>query len=121
MDVAFPLDFDALGRTATADEPQHVRQMIEQVLFTAPGERVNRPHFGCGLLELVFDPNNETLSVSLRSLIEAQLLEALGDRIVLEALRVESLEERLLVTIDYQIRRTLERGRAQFERGPGHP
>ena len=58
--VDFPYHFSATGRTATTDRDDHIRDLIEQVLFTAPGERVMRPDFGAGLLALVFEPNSAT-------------------------------------------------------------
>ena len=54
MNLDFPYHFDSHGRTAAIDYDAHIRDLIEQVLFTAPGERVNRPDFGSGLLRLVF-------------------------------------------------------------------
>ena len=61
MSLHFPFQPDHRGRSAEADDATHLRDMIEQVLFTVPGERVNRPDFGCGLLQLVFAPNSDTL------------------------------------------------------------
>jgi phage baseplate assembly protein W len=62
MNIAYPYSFDGRGRTAQADDDDHIRQMIEEVLFTAPGERVNRPDFGCGLLQMVFAPNSSEVA-----------------------------------------------------------
>ena len=59
-----PIDFDGRGRTAETTDEEHVRDLIEQVLFTTPGERVNRPTFGSGLLQLVFAPNSDALASS---------------------------------------------------------
>jgi len=59
--VDFPYDVDALGRTAGTTDEEHVRDLVEQVLFTNPGERVNRPTFGSGLLSLVFAPASDAL------------------------------------------------------------
>ena len=64
MNIDFPLHFDDRGRTAATDDDEHVRDLIEQVLFTAPGERVNRPTFGSGLLQLVFAPNSDALAAA---------------------------------------------------------
>ena len=58
MNIDFPFHSDSRGRTATTDDDDHIRDMIEQFLFTNPGERVNRPDFGSGLLQLVFAPNS---------------------------------------------------------------
>ena len=64
MNTVFPYQFDARGRTAEADDERHIRDLIEQLLFTAPGERVNRPTFGSGLLQLVFAPNSPELAAA---------------------------------------------------------
>jgi phage baseplate assembly protein W len=56
MNIDFPLHFDSRGHTAKADDDNHIRDMIEQLIFTNPGERVNRPDFGSGLLQLIFAP-----------------------------------------------------------------
>ena len=59
----FPYHFDARGRTAETGEADHLRDLIEQVLFTAPGERVMRPDFGCGIADMVFEViDNATIS-----------------------------------------------------------
>ena len=62
MNIDFPFHFDGSGRTASTDDDDHIRDMIEQLLFTSPGERVNRPDFGSGLLQLVFAPNSPELA-----------------------------------------------------------
>jgi phage baseplate assembly protein W len=64
--IDFPYRFDGHGRTATAQRDQHLRNLIEQVLFTSPGERVMRPDFGSGLLALVFEPNGSALAATRR-------------------------------------------------------
>ena len=70
-----PWHIDATGRTAQTDDAGHLRDLIEQVLFTAPGERVMRPDFGSGLLGLVFEPNSSYFprgaEAELRRLVEA--------------------------------------------------
>ena len=64
MNIDFPFHFDDRGRTATTTLDDHVRDLIEQLLFTSPGERVNRPDFGAGLLQLVFAPNSAELAAA---------------------------------------------------------
>jgi phage baseplate assembly protein W len=118
MDVDFPYLFDDRGRTAEADESAHVRDLVEQVLFTAPGERVNRPDFGCGLLRLVFAPISEELAATTEFLVQGALQRWLGDILQLEAVTVEIRDSALLVTVQYALRRTGERQIAQFVR-PG--
>jgi phage baseplate assembly protein W len=116
MNVAYPYAIDVRGRTATADDADHLRQLIEQVLFTAPGERVNRPTFGSGLMELVFAPNNDALAAAVQASAYAALQEWLGDRIEVTRLDVVSEDARLEVTVGYTVRRTDETRVEQFAR-----
>jgi uncharacterized protein len=112
----YPFRFDYRGRTAHTSEEDYVRDLIEQVLFTAPGERVNRPTFGCGVVQLVFAPNSEELAATSQFLIQGALQEWLGDLIVVESVSVEALESTLRVSIQYVIRRTQIRRTAEFTR-----
>ena len=114
MNVAFPFRADARGRTARADDQAHVRDLIEQVLFTAPGERVNRPTFGSGLLQLVFDPNRQEVATATQMLVQSSLQQWLGDLIEVEDATVEGGSEKLVVTIVYRLVRTQERRVEQF-------
>ncbi len=115
--VAFPYRVDGRGRTAEAEnDDAHVRHLIEQVLFTVPGERVNRPDFGCGLLQLVFAPNSDELAATLQVLVQGALQQWLGNLIALEAVEVEAVESTLRVTVRYAIRRTGANQVASFER-----
>ncbi|MEE1782978.1 GPW/gp25 family protein [Streptomyces sp. SP17BM10] len=101
MDLAFPFRVDGRGRTAEAAYPDHVRDMIEQVLFTTPGERVNRPDFGCGLLDLVFEPDSVELAAALQVSAEGALHRWLGDVIVVDSLRVTAEESTLRIELRY--------------------
>jgi phage baseplate assembly protein W len=116
MQVEFPYQIDARGRTADAGN-EHTRQLIEQVLFTAPGERVNRPDFGAGLLALVFAPNSDVLASSAQMAVQGALQQWLGDRIQVEAVTVENDDAMLRVTVRYVDRLTQQRETAEFERG----
>lgn len=87
-EIAFPFRVDRRGRTAHAGHDEHVRDLIEQLLFTSPGERVMRPDFGCGLLDLVFAPNSPELISTLELSVQAALQRWLGDRIEVDALDV---------------------------------
>jgi Bacteriophage baseplate protein W len=67
QDYAFPFQIDAASQqTAQAGYPAHVDQMVRQLLLTSPGERVNRPQFGCGLRSLVFAPNSDALAATVK-------------------------------------------------------
>jgi uncharacterized protein len=96
-----PFHFDPKGRTATTDADDHVKDMIFQVLFTNPGERVNRPDFGCGLLQLVFMPNSDALATSTQFMVQGSLLRWLADVIQVEQVLVTNEEERLVVDVAY--------------------
>ena len=117
MDIRFPYDVTAAGRTADAPYERHVREMIEQVLFTNPGERVNRPEFGCGLLRLVFDPTSDELAAALAFMIKGALTRWLGD--VIEPLEVEvtSEDSTVRVSLTYALSSTGERRQDVFEGG----
>jgi phage baseplate assembly protein W len=116
MNLDFPFHFDRLGRTATTIADDHIRDMIEQFLFTSPGERVNRPDFGSGLLQMVFAPNSPELAAALQFTLEAGLQRWLGDLIEVQALEVTSEEATLRVLVQYAVRRTGERRTETFTR-----
>src|SRR4030095_6321008 len=82
MNIKYPLQLDKLGLTAKTDYDRHIADMIEQVLFTTPGERVNRPTFGSGLMQLVFQPNSDELASTIRFLVQGALQQFLGDLII---------------------------------------
>ncbi len=116
MNIDYPFHFDSRGRTATADDEDHICDMIEQFLFTNAGERVNRPDFGSGLLQLIFDPNSPELAAALQHTIQAGLQRWLGDLIEVRDLEVTSEEAALRVSIQYMIRRTGEVHTGAFQR-----
>jgi len=108
MNVDFPLGFDGRGRTAETDRDAHIRDMIEQLLFTTPGERVNRPTFGSGVLQLVFAPNSDALAAATQLSVQAALQEWLGDLIEVSDVQVEASDATLRLDIRYVVRRTGE-------------
>lgn len=116
MQVDYPFHIDGRGRTATTDDNDHIRDLIEQVLFTAPGERVNRPTFGSGLLQLVFEPNSASLGAATQLSVQGALQQWLGDLILVEAVQVESEESTVQVLVQYIVRRTQQRKVTQFQR-----
>src|SRR5512144_3231194 len=95
----FPFSIDGRGRTAVTDEDDHIRDLIHQVLFTSPGERVNRPDFGCGLKQLVFMPNSDVLAAATQALVSGSLQRWLNTWIELQKVEVSAEEEQLVVTI----------------------
>jgi uncharacterized protein len=112
----FPFHFDNTGRTATTDHEPHIRNLIEQVLFTSPGERVNRPDFGSGLLQLVFAPNSEQIAGAVQFTVQSSLQQWLGDLIQVDSVQVQSVDAALRIRVDYIIRSSQTRGTAEFTR-----
>ncbi|MFD5889726.1 GPW/gp25 family protein [Streptomyces sp. NPDC060334] len=101
MDIDFPFGIARTGRTRLTGLDDHVRDMIEQVLFTSPGERVNRPDFGCGLLDLVFELNSPDLAAALQVTVQGALHRWLGDVIAVRSLAVEAEDSTLRIEIAY--------------------
>jgi|SRR5690606_13735630 len=102
MNIKFPYQFDHALRTSIVDEDLHIRNMIEQVLFTNPGERVNRPDFGCGLLQLVFEPLSDELAATTKFLVQGSLIQWLSELIEVNDVQVEAIDSSLLITIVYR-------------------
>jgi uncharacterized protein len=114
--IDHPFRFDGRGRTAETGTDDHIRDLIEQLLFTTPGERVNRPEFGSGLLQLVFAPSGTELSAATQFLVQGGLQQWLGDVIEVEAVEVRAEDATLRVSVQYVVRQSQERRLASFER-----
>ena len=99
----YPLHVDGAGRTATTDRHDHVRNLVEQLLFTRPGERVNRPDFGSGLMQLVFAPASAELAASLQFTVQAALQQYLAEWIVVEDVVVQAEDSKLRVQVRYRL------------------
>ncbi len=112
--VAAPWQIDARGRTAAADDAAHILQMVELLLFTNPGERVNRPDFGSGLQQLIFAPNSPELAATVQYTMQAALQRYLGDIIALGTLTVSSVDDELIVFVSYTVSATGQAASAQF-------
>ena len=106
MNIAFPYQIGADGRSLSANDADHVRDMMEMLLFTNPGERVMRPEFGSGLLQSVFAPNSVELAATLQLTVQAALTQWLGDLIELHGVEVLSDDATLRVTVKYMLRTT---------------
>jgi hypothetical protein len=113
----YPFDIDGRHRVAVTTPDDHVRDLIWQVLFTAPGERVNRPDFGCGLQTLVFAPNSSALAAATQFTVQGALQRWLADRIVVERVRIHSDNEVLTVEVSYVRRDTGQRQDDVFTHG----
>jgi phage baseplate assembly protein W len=116
-DIDYPFHVDGRGRTAAAALGDHVRDLIEQVLFTAPGERINRPDFGAGLNRLIFAPNGVELAGATELLVQASLQQWLGDLIVPSQVTVTAEESVLRIVVEYSLVATGVTGTAEFTRG----
>src|SRR5262252_7907823 len=97
MNIGFPFAVDSTGRSAVATDDDHIRQMIEQLLFTSPGERVNRPDFGSDLRRMLFAPNSPELAAALQFAVQSALQRYLADVIDVQALEVSAEESTLHV------------------------
>ncbi len=116
MQIDYPYHIARRGRTANADSDDHIRDMVEQVLFTVPGERVNRPTFGCGLLQMVFGPNSPEIATATQFVVQSALQQWLGDIIQVNTVDIQSEDSTLSVKVVYTVRRTLQQQQAQFQR-----
>ena len=101
--IGFPYRLDVSGRTAGAGLERHVRDLIEQILLTAPGERINRPDFGSGLLQMVFDPIQPEVITATQYMVQASLQQWLGDRIQLGGVAVEGTDSTVTITVKYML------------------
>ena len=114
--VDFPYHVDGRGRTADTGADDHLRDLIEQVLFTAPGERVMRPDFGSGLLGLVFEPGGPELVATTQHLVQGSLQQELGNLIAVESVEVDQSEGAFTVSVAYVALQTQQRTSATFTR-----
>jgi phage baseplate assembly protein W len=103
MHVDFPYHVDGRGRTGDTDDERYVRDLIELVLFTSPGERVNRPDFGTGLMQLVFAPNSDEIAATIQLLVRAALQQWLADLIRVEDVIAESVDSTLSIEVAYTV------------------
>lgn len=96
-----PYHLDQRGRSAATSTDDHFRDLIAQVLFTSPGERVNRPEFGCGLKQLLFMPNSDALATATQQLVQGSLQRWLEGVIIVEQVEIRAEESRLIVKVVY--------------------
>ncbi len=116
--IDYPYAIDGRGRTATTDRDDHVRDLIEQLLFTSPGERVMRPDFGSGLLRLVFEPGGVEVAATAQYLVQSGLEQYLSDVLTVEQVSVDAIDASIVVTVSYLVLSTQERQVATFH-APG--
>ena len=115
MQYNFPFQIDKRGRTATTvSEEEHIHQLIEQVLFTFQGERVNRPTFGSNLNQVVFAPNSNDIATATQFLVQGALQQWLGNLIQIELVEIRNEDSYLRISVQYTIKRNRQRQFAQF-------
>jgi Bacteriophage baseplate protein W len=117
MQVKYPYSIDNQGKTASSfSEGQHIAELIEQVLFTALGERVNMPTFGSSINQLVFAPNSGELATATQFMIQASLQQWLADIISVESVVVTNKESVLYINIQYVVKKNQQRVSTEFKK-----
>ncbi|WP_033340961.1 GPW/gp25 family protein [Catenuloplanes japonicus] len=116
MHIGFPFRLDGRGRTGAVDDDAYARGLIEQVLFTSPGERVNRPDFGSGLRRLVFEPVSGEIAIATTALVQAELQQWLADEVEIAAVDVTVQDGTLRVTVAYRTPAAAQTRTAVFTR-----
>lgn len=114
----YPYGVSGKGTPNTTSPEDHLRDLIMQVLFTNPGERINLPEFGAGINRLIFAPNSDALRTSAQFLISTNLQRWLGDRINVEQVQVTSepgFESQVNIEIVYTIKQTQQRQTVQVQ------
>jgi phage baseplate assembly protein W len=101
LNIEFPYQFDGRGRSAEAATADYVKQLVEQTLFTSPGERVNLPDFGSGLLQLPFAPNSMEMAAATQFAVQGALQKWLGSYLKTESVTASAQESALTVTVSY--------------------
>jgi len=114
--IDFPYHLGENGDTASSTPDDHIRDLIEQVLFTAPGERVNRPTFGSGLMQLVFAPKGDVLAAATQATLQGALQQWLGELIQVKHVEVSGEDSMVRVKVQYIVRRSGQPQSANFER-----
>jgi phage baseplate assembly protein W len=114
----YPYGVSGNGTPNTTPADDHLRDLILQVLFTNPGERVNLPEFGVGVQRLVFAPNSDALRSSVQFLVTTNLRKWLGDRISVDQVNVSSNpgeENTITIEIAYTVKQTLQQQRVEVQ------
>jgi uncharacterized protein len=114
LQFSYPLRIDNKGRVAVASPGDHIRQLVEQLLFTNQGERVNRPTFGCGINQLVFAPNSDEIAAATQLLIQGSLQQWLADLVNVDSVTVQNNDANLNISITYTVKTTRERKTEDF-------
>lgn len=119
MQLDYPFHIDGRDRTASTEEADHIRDLIEQILFTSPGERVNRPQFGAGILQFVFGPNSPEKAAATQFMVQGALQQHLGSRVAIDLVEAEAVDARLIIKIAYRLTSSGQLITETFEREGG--
>jgi len=106
MNLHFAYQFDGRGRTQESVLDAYVKELVEQVLFTSPGERVNLPDFGSGLLQLPFAPNSVEMAAATQFAVQAALQKWLGSYIKVQSVTASAQDAQLTVVVSYSVLNT---------------
>ena len=101
MNLNFPYRFDGRGRTQNAAIDEYLSQLVQQVLFTSPGDRVNMPDFGSGLRQLAFAPNSVEMAAATQFAVQAALQKWLAGYVSVQSVVASAEEAVLSVTVTY--------------------
>ena len=113
--IDYPFQFDGRGRTGLSNEDEYIRELIEQVLLTAPGERVMRPSFGSGVRQLLFDAASPEVATATQYLVQSSLQQWLAELVTVEAVDVQAQEGFLIINVQYVVRRSQSRATVQVK------
>ncbi|MCP4709353.1 MAG: GPW/gp25 family protein [Planctomycetes bacterium] len=105
----FPFAVTAAGRISATGGDEAIRGKIIQILFTAPGERINLPEFGCGLFNMVFEPNNDILAAAMEFTVGQALARWLKEDIIVDGVNVNAVEETVTIEIAYSKKQDLSK------------
>ncbi|MBW0001712.1 MAG: GPW/gp25 family protein [Verrucomicrobia bacterium] len=101
MNLDFPYAFDGRGRTRESSPQDYITRLVEQVLFTSPGERVNLPDFGSGLLQLPFAPNSQEMIAATQFAVQGALQKWLSGYLRVQSVTAAAQDAVLTVTVTY--------------------
>ncbi len=113
--LSFPLEVGPRGHTQTVDTTVAAEQLIEQLLFTNPGERLNQPQLGCGLIELLFDAGTDELRAATQFQILASLQQWLSDVVTVVSVEVTGTGGQFSVTVTYRMPATTQLHTVTFQ------
>ena len=115
-EFSYPFQINDSGGVATVGEDQHILQLVEEVLLTIQGERVNRPTFGTNIAQLVFASNSDELATATQLLVQGALQQWLGSIIKVESVKAESEESALHILVEYTTRLNQQRRTVTFSK-----